>query len=87
MDIDLNEKQVVIFPNKKKTNERQPDKRGWFKLDGKVYEISLWTKVGKSGLRFDSGIVDVPYKERQQEEINESNDYPPENTGGYKSPF
>ncbi len=85
MEVDLNEKQAIVFQNKKKQNDKQPDKRGWFKLDGKVYEISLWTKTGKSGVQFESGVVDIPYKERQGQSSNQ--DEVPPNGGGYRSPF
>ena len=71
MEVNLNEKQAIIFENKKKSKQTHPDYRGWFKMDGKDYEITLWEKRAASGARFMSGTVDVPYKQRQREDNEE----------------
>ena len=39
-----NEKRIVIFQNNQRTEAKHPVMRGNFVLNGKTYNISLWTK-------------------------------------------
>ena len=40
-----NEKRIVLFQNNQRTNLKHPIMRGNFVLNGKTYNVSLWTKV------------------------------------------
>lgn len=57
------EGQGAIFDNRKQS-DKQPDMRGDFMLDGKMYEIAGWWKEGRS--RFLSVRVQ-PKRERADE--------------------
>jgi hypothetical protein len=37
-----------------KKNEKQPDFQGYFKADGKLYEIAGWVKVSKANNKYIS---------------------------------
>ena len=53
----------AIFDNRKQS-DKQPDMRGDFMLDGKMFEIAGWWKEGRS--RFLSSRVQ-PKRERQEQ--------------------
>ena len=55
----------TLFTNKKKENDKHPDYRGEIKVDGKLWEISAWTKQGRNG-DFLSLAVKEPYQKGQQ---------------------
>mgnify|MGYP001193626206 CR=1 FL=1 len=61
MPFEIREGSGSIFENDKKV-ENAPDYTGTFKLDGKLYSIALWNKVGKSGTQYQS--VKVQPKEQ-----------------------
>ena len=56
-----------LFRNNKKTADNQPDYRGTITLeDGTVLELSAWLKEGKTGNKFFSGTVRVPYRKPEE---------------------
>ena len=40
-----NEKRIVLFQNNQRTSLKHPIMRGNFVLNGKLYNVSMWTKV------------------------------------------
>ena len=40
-----NEKRIVLFQNNQRTSLKHPIMRGNFVLNGKSYNVSMWTKV------------------------------------------
>tara|TARA_B100001939_G_scaffold348233_1_gene374610 strand:+ start:18320 stop:18637 length:318 start_codon:yes stop_codon:yes gene_type:complete len=44
-----NEQRGFIFKNKFKSKDSQPDFQGSCKLDGKIWQVTLWKKVTKNG--------------------------------------
>ena len=56
----------VLFKNKYKEKDSQPDYKGDINVDGKELEIAAWIKTSKAGNKFMSLSVSEPYEERQQ---------------------
>ena len=54
----------AIFKNDRKEKETHPDYRGTINVEGKDFEISLWTKEGKNG-KFFSASIKEPYKKNE----------------------
>ena len=44
----------TLFANDKKGNDKAPDVRGEFNLDGKIYKIAGWSKTLPSGVDIQS---------------------------------
>ena len=67
-----NEKRIVIFQNNQRTLVNQPIMRGNFVLNGKTYNISLWTKSfikdGKKEMYLQGQV------QEQEQQANESED-------------
>ena len=51
-----NEKRIVIFQNNQRERNNDPLLRGNFVLDGKVYNVKLWTKE-KDGQNYLQGTI------------------------------
>ena len=49
MAFELKDGQGSFFKNDKEGNDKRPDYRGEFKLDGTFYKISGWIKDGPRG--------------------------------------
>ena len=47
-----------------KKNEKQPDYQGYFKADGKLFEIAGWVKISKASNKYLS-IAVKEFKEKQ----------------------
>lgn len=54
-DFDYKEGQFSLFQNDKKGNEKAPDMKGKGMINGKIVELSAWTKVSNGGKKFLSG--------------------------------
>lgn len=61
----------TLFTNSKKSSDKHPDWRGEIKVDGKLWEISAWTKSGRNG-DFLSLAVKEPYQKGQGAINNQS---------------
>ena len=44
----------TLFANDKKGNDKAPDAKGEFNLDGKIYKIACWNKTLPSGVEIQS---------------------------------
>ena len=42
----------ILFPNTKKTEDKQPSMRGTAKIGGVDYNVAGWTKTDKNGGKF-----------------------------------
>ena len=49
MAFELKDGQGSFFKNDKEGNDKRPDYRGEFKLDGALYKMSGWIKEGPRG--------------------------------------
>ena len=49
-----NEGRGVLFANKERTKETQPQAKGSCQLDGVEYWVSAWTQTSKAGQRYQS---------------------------------
>lgn len=67
----------LMFQNKKKFSDKSPDYKGSVLVDGKVYNVSLWEKVGKtSGNKFFSIALNEPKeKVEKKEEKTDKTDF------------
>jgi uncharacterized protein (DUF736 family) len=48
---------IVLFRERNKSNDKAPDLRGACNIDGIQYEIALWQREAKSGVKYLSGEV------------------------------
>lgn len=67
-----------IFPARK-DNEKQPDKNGSVMIEGKMYYLSVWSRVSQSGSTYESIAVKTQaeydkYKKPTQENTTASNE-------------
>ena len=60
--MDIKENKLVIFKNKKKSDEKHPDYRGEINVNGHLYDVSLWVAMAKSGEKYFNGSIQEPYK-------------------------
>ena len=68
----------VLFPNKNKQNEGQPDVTGKINIDGVEKRLAGWKKQSKSGVNFISGKVsDFQEKKEQPKATEEVEDVMP----------
>jgi hypothetical protein len=51
-----------------KKNEKQPDYQGFFKADGKLYEIAGWVKISKANNKY----LSIAIKDYQEKEIEKT---------------
>ena len=49
-----NEKRGVLFQNKDRTKDSQPQAKGSCQIDGVEYWVSAWTNTAKSGQKYQS---------------------------------
>jgi uncharacterized protein (DUF736 family) len=61
----------AIFKNDKKAKETHPDYRGKVNVEGKDFELSLWIKESKNGLKYFSVAVSEPWVPAQNQNQNE----------------
>lgn len=55
-----NEGKLTLFPNDKGGNDKRPDYRGTFTLNGKDYKVSLWERTSQNGgKRYISGPIEA----------------------------
>jgi uncharacterized protein (DUF736 family) len=60
MAYELKPGQGTLHRNDKEGNENRPDMRGELNIDGTIYKIAGWTKLGKSGARYLSLKAEIP---------------------------
>lgn len=60
----------AIFKNDKKAKETHPDYRGKVNVEGKEFELSLWLKESKNGLKYFSVAVSEPWVTAQNQNQN-----------------
>ena len=60
----------AIFKNDKKAKETHPDYRGKVNVEGKDFELSLWIKESKNGLKYFSVAVSEPWVPAQNQNQN-----------------
>lgn len=71
--MDLKENQIVIFKNKKRTNDKQPEYRGLIEVGGENREVSLWVRENKTnGEKYFSGFHQEPYKKEEKTQVRDS---------------
>ncbi len=51
---------IVLFKERNKSNEKAPDLKGACNIDGVQYEIALWQRESKTGVKYLSGEVKLP---------------------------
>ena len=61
----------AIFKNDKKAKETHPDYRGKVNVEGKEFELSLWLKESKNGVKYFSVAVSEPWVPTQPVNQNE----------------
>jgi hypothetical protein len=49
-----NEGRGVLFANKERTKDSQPQAKGSCQLDGVEYWVSAWTQTSKAGVKYQS---------------------------------
>jgi uncharacterized protein (DUF736 family) len=76
--MDLKENQILVFKNKSKDKENQPDYRGSLNVNGQLFDLSLWArKAEKTGEVYLSGQIKEPFKKAEAETKQEQeNDLP-----------
>jgi len=65
MAYELADGDVVLFPNEKKSKDKQPDWRGKIRIEGKDYEIVMWNKTSSRGTTFLAGKMDSEVTEKK----------------------
>lgn len=68
-----NEGRGVLFKNKRKKKESQPDMTGQIEIDGKEYWLSAWYNESKRGMKFIA-LAATEKEEEEEEEEDEDND-------------
>ena len=68
MSYEMEEKTGTLFKNENKTEDKHPNYKGSFKLDGKVMDIALWRKEGKSGVPY----LFVKVSDKKEKPANDS---------------
>jgi uncharacterized protein (DUF736 family) len=61
----------AIFKNDKKAKETHPDYRGKVNVNGKDWELSLWIRESKNGVKYFSVGVSEPWVPNQSPNQNE----------------
>ena len=56
----------AIFKNDKKTAENHPDYKGKINVEGKDFDVALWLKESKAGMKYFSVSISEPYVAPQQ---------------------
>ena len=56
----------AIFKNDKKTAENHPDYKGKINVEGKDFDVALWLKESKAGMKYFSVSISEPYVATQQ---------------------
>jgi uncharacterized protein (DUF736 family) len=51
---------IVLFKEHHKSNEKAPDLRGACNIDGVQYEVALWQRESKTGVKYLSGEIKPP---------------------------
>jgi hypothetical protein len=69
MAFELRELQGVAFKNDDKANEKQPDWRGEFLLDGRKMEWVAWEKEGKRGTFLSFRLGEARERKRSDESV------------------
>ena len=69
---------ISIFANDKQGNDKRPDFKGSALIDGKEYDVALWTKQAQSGKKYISGSIklkqDKPEPKKEPEEVKTFDD-------------
>jgi len=58
---ELQEGAVIIFKNKQKTKDSQPEYTGKINFNGEIRDIALWVKKSPKGVMYFSGTHSAPY--------------------------
>ena len=59
MPFEIREGSGSIFKNEDKKSDNSPDYTGTIKVEGTLYSVALWDKVGKTGTQYHSVKVSV----------------------------
>ena len=51
----------AIFKNDKKTAENHPEYKGKINVEGKDFDVALWLKESKAGMKYFSVSISEPY--------------------------
>jgi len=62
MGYELNANTGNLFSNDKGDNPKRPDYRGELLIDGTLYELAAWSKVGKKGKFLSLSVKPKPAK-------------------------
>ena len=66
----------VLFNNKNKTTDKQPDYRGTLDVEGVMYDMAGWIKTSKSsGKKFLSIKISIPKPKPEVEPVPPSNEF------------
>jgi len=60
------ENTIVLFVNEYKKTENQPDIKGKMNVDGVEKECALWKKTSQDGKEYLSGVINEPYKPKDE---------------------
>ena len=60
---------ISIFANDKQGNDKRPDFKGSALIDGKEYDVALWTRQSQTGKKYISGSIKL--KQEKQEAKSE----------------
>jgi len=63
---------ISIFANDKQGNDKRPDFKGSALIDGKEYDVALWTRQSQSGRKYISGSIKLKQdKQEPKKEVEE----------------
>lgn len=65
-----NKNKGVLFTNKNKKKNTQPDYQGKIDVEGKEYQLAGWHRTSKSGVKFMSLTISEPYEPQKKYEKN-----------------
>jgi uncharacterized protein (DUF736 family) len=56
---ELNDGRGHLTPNRFKKSDNHPDYRGYYKLDGKIYQVAGWAKTKEDGSKLMSLSIEL----------------------------
>ncbi len=66
-----NEKRFVLFHNRRKSKDTQPDMKGEITIDGVAYCMSAWIKPDRNGNNFLSGSIELPRTQQANQPVSQ----------------
>jgi len=76
MSFKMNENTVMLFPVKNKKDAKSPSMSGKVNVDGKIFDITVWTKTSQKDVKFLSGVVKPEEDQQPASQGGDDDDLP-----------